>query len=226
MPITKRPQGSATRVLERCEKLDVDEETWPPLNLWSLLGISQHYGVPTRLMDWTRRAKVACYFAASEAARKLSAIEDLDKRLEMGLKKLSVWAFAFDRFSSFFNREDAAYFGEPSPPPAPVVKVTAPHAHNPNLHAQDGLFSLQRSDMAGKLNHAVDRSPLDTFVEQFLIKNEMNTYGKELFFRIRLNWGNAAQLMWRLRQEGIGKATIYPGYGGVVAALEEEHLHG
>ena len=206
------------------DQLEEGTEQWPPMNLWSLLGIAQHYGVPTRLMDWSRKAMVAAYFAASEAAAKLSNIKDYDRRLETGdKKKLCVWAFAFDRYASFYNKEHAAFYGEVVARDAPVVKVTAPHAHNPNLHAQDGLFSLEISSMQSRIDGDVDRSSLEACLQKTIAEDRINIHGAKLFYRIRLLWRDAPHLLWRLRQEGIGQATIYPGYGGVVGALKEEH---
>lgn len=36
---------------------------WPPRELWPVLGLAQHYGVITRLLDWTRNPYVAAYAA-------------------------------------------------------------------------------------------------------------------------------------------------------------------
>lgn len=40
---------------------------WPSTMLYEIMAVAQHYDVPTRLLDWTERSFVACYFAASSA---------------------------------------------------------------------------------------------------------------------------------------------------------------
>jgi len=35
---------------------------WPPSNLLSIMALAQHYGVPTRLLDWSRSAHTASLF--------------------------------------------------------------------------------------------------------------------------------------------------------------------
>lgn len=196
------------------KELNKGKRKWPPRELWSLLGIGQHYGIPTCLLDWSRRPMIAAYFAAQEAVQKLSETEDAQAAED---NNLCVWAFAVDRFASWFNKEDAAFFGEQSLLDPPVVKVTAPHAHNPNLHAQDGLFTVELRDVKDRMEGPIDRRPLDEFVGELAADRDTT-----LFHRIRLPWLYAPHLMWRLRQENLNRATVFPGYAGVVHALQEE----
>lgn len=45
-----------------------------PKNDWEWIALMQHHGVPTRLMDWSRNALVAAYFAVENSGKTDSAI--------------------------------------------------------------------------------------------------------------------------------------------------------
>jgi hypothetical protein len=95
-----------------------DPGTWPPKDVFDLLAIAQHHGVPTRLLDWTRRSHVAAYFAAEGGLDR----EDAEDR------SVAVWVLDLERRGLFREVE--------------VVRV--PGATSKNLAAQEGLFTLVR----------------------------------------------------------------------------------
>ena len=46
---------------------------WPPDVLLPMIGLAQHYGLRPRLLDWSRDALTAAYFAATGALRRVAA---------------------------------------------------------------------------------------------------------------------------------------------------------
>lgn len=90
---------------------------WPAPIFDEPLAVAQHYGVPTRLLDWTRRSFVAAYFAAS-AALQLREAPD----------RIAVWSLNIS-MRKYWNR---------------VSLVSLPGGTALNLAAQSGLFTIHR----------------------------------------------------------------------------------
>ena len=113
-------------------------EHWPPVDLLSLLALSQHYGCPTRLLDWSPRSLIAAWFAASGALgfKERERPEFPPSRADTGDKKLLVWALCELELILEKKLLDA--------PRYEIQVVSAPHAGNENLHAQQGVFTLTR----------------------------------------------------------------------------------
>ena len=105
-------------------------------------------------------------------------------------------------------------------------KGDRPHAQNPNLHAQDGLFTLHLVSLAGKLHGPVDCLTLDALAEKSLADIDRSFDDYRYFYRVRLPCSHTDHLMWLLAVEGVSAATIYPGFKGVVLALQEERTRG
>ncbi|WP_284948028.1 FRG domain-containing protein [Acidisoma cladoniae] len=95
---------------------------WPDPKLFELLALAQHHGLPTRLLDWSRRSYVAAYFAISSALSKTNRQSNDDR--------LAVWALDLTA-AGHWNK---------------LSTISVPGGNNANLAAQAGLFTLLRQE--------------------------------------------------------------------------------
>ena len=62
---------------------------WPPDVLLPMIGLAQHYGAVTRLLDWSRDALTAAYFAATRGR----CAREHSESMHAAENRLAVWIF-------------------------------------------------------------------------------------------------------------------------------------
>lgn len=100
-----------------------DFDLWPHDCLLPLLACAQHSGLPTRLLDWTKRAYIAAYFAVNSAIE----IDDFSHGPDIVVWGLETQLARKQEFDFEFRI------------------VRSPSGFNMNMAMQQGLFTLVKS---------------------------------------------------------------------------------
>lgn len=67
-----------------------EREDWLPKDLWEVAALAQHYGLPTRLLDWSSNINTALYFAIVGCVNPCNKRSRLDPPMEVKLREKDV----------------------------------------------------------------------------------------------------------------------------------------
>ena len=190
-------------------------EYWPPKDYYELMSLAQHYGISTRLLDWSRDLNVAIYFALSDYLRGKEIREN---------EYMTIWAM-----------DGGSLELESKPLPLKIIK---PRYHNnPNLHARcvfsmecikerhHGSNSYTRNSIR-IIEKEVNDRPLDELLKEYI--EEHRDLFKDVTYLYRFDFYDIKYqipfLYNYLEKQKSTAQYLFPGYDGVTRYIKERKV--
>lgn len=171
---------------------------WLDDDMLEIAALAQHYGLPTRMLDFTFDIFTALYFATR------GSYNDLKKN-----ENLAIWALGYKSHRFYPTMVDKI----------PIKFVVPRYINNPNLRAQKGLFVLwvTEYDFTDMDNYPqIDRTPIDERLLKYDKKDQ-----ETLLYKFLIPKSEKLKIATYLSSQGYTAAKLFPGYKGVVEMLEE-----
>lgn len=175
------------------------------------LALMQHYGAPTRLLDWTRSPYVALYFAMQEESNGDAALWAID--LQWFEERSSDLLHQHNKdcpdgsdFRAACEYTDRILFREDNPY---VIVSASPMRLNERMLAQRGhlLCSLRNDNVA----------PFSAVFLGMLI--QPSVVDRQVVSKIVIDKGRRISFLEKLRQMNIHSASLFPGLDGFARSL-------
>lgn len=199
---------------------------WPMYDYFEPISLAQHYGIPTCALDWSYNYKVALYFAT------IGILEEKHKD-----KDCVLWAFNYRKFEN--NRSSIIKYKNNMKTwldvNFPVVVYRPAYSDNPNLCAQEGLFTfiIQKSEnfsykpfdqlVSEELNKSCigNNNGVKTFEKSTDIKITLRD-NEKLFYKFIIPRDLKAEILNDLYKEGYTEERIFPGYDSIAKSIENK----
>lgn len=165
---------------------------------WEILSIGQHYGLPTRLVDWTTNPLIALWFAFEE-----KEIEKIEYRV--------VWGLVVDEMHIADKKNDDLFSNS-------FLKIFEPNKIDNRIISQQSWFSVQNPNILSN-NRGGDGLPV---FNEYQIINEMEEFE---FYLARIKIANdRITILKELDNLGINHSTVYPDLQKLCKNIEIEEI--
>lgn len=190
---------------------------WVSDELKELFSLAQHYGMPTRFLDWTYNFNIALYFATMDSLKNTK-------------KDFSVWIINVLLLEDFKNYLITCNFRGHKVDLFPLSFIVPKYSDNLNINAQKGVLSswdINLDEAYRNMNSmSLNDKPLEQLLMDFfekhitIFKDFLKTFsyykGKAILVKYNFSHSDSIEILNFLKSQGIDYSFIYPGYRSVI----------
>jgi hypothetical protein len=189
---------------------DLRGEIWLPDKYEELAALAQHYGLPTRLLDWSFDIFVSLYFASINA---IKAKHKGDEKVCENDKEISndliIWACRLDA------KNCKAEKGNLCNP----LRFTIPsYYNNPNLNAQKGILTAWKRK-SENLEQLIEIKSLENLFEENFTRVQ-----DTIFYKFVLPIECCFDMFDYAEKHNYNAARLFPGYEGIKKYIYEKEM--
>lgn len=192
------------------------KDVWLDDDVLELAALAQHYGVPTRLLDWSQDINTAIYFATINAMKKINSKDNVSE-------KFTLWALNI-KILQLVNKS----LKENNLPIIPIRTIIPSYANNKNLCAQKGVLTswalnLREAYKKGLWDEVVSEDTEELLVEYL---DGLSPKGKvhNVLFQFNFSYSLIYDFWEYLNKINCNTAKMFPGYGGVANHIKDLSL--
>lgn len=185
----------------------------PEHNCFEWLALMQHYGAPTRLLDWARSFYVALYFAVVDDWS-VDGVVWICNEIELNKRAIAKFEDEFDQLYpggpipsrvkyEFFFMEPQKHDMKPTA----MIFAMPPRCDSQRTVAQRGVFTLCHNVL---IDHAEAIRQLETAGA-----------GNEVLRKLVIPKDAKAQILYHLYEMNVSANTLFPGSDGLGRSIGE-----
>lgn len=181
--------------------------------------LAQHYGLPTRLLDWTSNPLVALFFACSGAKGKDAVIWILHKKRYAEI--------AGNEIDAEGTIKKAIEYGKTSLSRCPVLFT--PYYFDQRMTAQSSWFMVWGSnempleEQLKDYRMIIPDKPIDDFLKEEIQTSELFSDDKACIAPIYVGSDNKRDILDELNQLGINDKVLFPGLDGLGRYIQKTY---